>query len=868
MTAYFSSRRGEITDLDAELNSFKAEVKREAIKKVIAAMTIGKDVSVLFPHVVKCLETPSIELKKLVYLYIINYAKTQPELAFMAVNSFRKDARHHSNPLLRALAVRTMGYIRVERISEYIFEPLAGALQDEDPYVRKTAAICVAKLYDIVPQLIEDEDILSRLCDLLHDGNAMVVANAVAAIAEIGDFRKSPLIDLTAALIGKLLAALNECTDWGQIFILDHLSNYTPADSREAEAIIERVVPRLAHNNPALVLTAVKVVIRYMDYVTNPDAIRILCRKVAPSLVSLLSSQPEIQYVALRNISLIVQKRPNILEKDVRVFFCKYNDPNYVKVEKLDIIFRLADLRNIDVILHELKDYATEVDVEFVRKAVQTIGRCAIKLERAADRCVLVLQELILLKIAPILQEVLVVVKDIFRTYPTRFGMLIKDIFNNMDELEDPESRAAFVWILGEYAERIEDADVQIGRYVDSFKDEQDVTQFQVLTATVKLFLKKPQETEELIAAVLRDATEEGVNPDLKDRALVYWRMLSTDPQATQQVVLCQRPPVNQDKTALDPEMIDKLIEQLATVASVYHVPAKDGLSDLRAKVFEPDEVEDHDYTEIGTEATNGPVTSGLDLLELQQPKGASARIPLQVVLTPDTESTSQSSGLQIEMAFQRTEGRLELETKFSNCSADTVDGWALQFNVNPFGLQMAEPLDLSYLRPDDCDTATLRLKSGVNPTMDAPGIPFYVQMAVKSSLGVFYFQTPCMLTALLTEEGKLDRDQFRSTWQSIDDANDFSHSIPQIHSEYKTLGALKARMEANNIFLIAQRSVQETSEEVMYWSSRVVSGVPILAELRVPRLIEQLTISVRTDGKALTPLFVQAVNFLLVTAL
>jgi AP-1 complex subunit beta-1 len=51
---------------------------------------VGKDVSVLFPDVVKCMQTPNIELKKLVYLYLINYAKSQPDLAILAVNTFVK----------------------------------------------------------------------------------------------------------------------------------------------------------------------------------------------------------------------------------------------------------------------------------------------------------------------------------------------------------------------------------------------------------------------------------------------------------------------------------------------------------------------------------------------------------------------------------------------------------------------------------------------------------------------------------------------------------------------------------------------------------------------------------------------------------
>ena len=52
----------------------------------------------------------------------------------------------------------------------------------------------------------------------------------------------------------------------------------------------------------------------------------------------------------------------------VQVFFCKYNDPAYVKMEKLEIMIRLASDRNIDQVLLEFKEYATEVDVEFVRK--------------------------------------------------------------------------------------------------------------------------------------------------------------------------------------------------------------------------------------------------------------------------------------------------------------------------------------------------------------------------------------------------------------------------------------------------------------------------------------------------------------------
>lgn len=89
---YFTTtKKGEIFELKAELNSDKKEKKKEAVKKVIASMTVGKDVSALFPDVVNCMQTDNLELKKLVYLYLMNYAKSQPDMAIMAVNTFVKD---------------------------------------------------------------------------------------------------------------------------------------------------------------------------------------------------------------------------------------------------------------------------------------------------------------------------------------------------------------------------------------------------------------------------------------------------------------------------------------------------------------------------------------------------------------------------------------------------------------------------------------------------------------------------------------------------------------------------------------------------------------------------------------------------------
>ena len=121
-------------------------------------MTVGKDVSALYPDVANCMQTDNLELKKLVYLYMMNYSKSQPDMAIISVNTFVKDCED-PNPLIRALAVRTMGCIRVDKITEYLCEPLRKCLKDEDPYVRKTAAVSVAKLFDINSALVEEQGI-------------------------------------------------------------------------------------------------------------------------------------------------------------------------------------------------------------------------------------------------------------------------------------------------------------------------------------------------------------------------------------------------------------------------------------------------------------------------------------------------------------------------------------------------------------------------------------------------------------------------------------------------------------------------------------------------------------------------------------
>ncbi len=66
---------------------------------------------------------------------------------------------------------------------------------------------------------------------------------------------------------------------------------------------------------------------------------------------------------------------------------------------------------------------------------------------------------------------------------------------------------------------------------------------------------------------------QETDNPDLRDRAFIYWRLLSTDPEAARTVVLSEKPVIGDTAAALEPALLSTLLANLSTLASVYHKP-------------------------------------------------------------------------------------------------------------------------------------------------------------------------------------------------------------------------------------------------------------------------------------------------------
>ncbi|KAL6929095.1 hypothetical protein ACO0SA_002435 [Hanseniaspora valbyensis] len=95
----------DINSLRDYLSSKYPQTRKDAVRRVIEQMTLGKDMSILFPDIVKNMgiNNDDIELKKLIYLFIINYSLVKPEFMILVINSFLQDTLS-DNPLVKCMA--------------------------------------------------------------------------------------------------------------------------------------------------------------------------------------------------------------------------------------------------------------------------------------------------------------------------------------------------------------------------------------------------------------------------------------------------------------------------------------------------------------------------------------------------------------------------------------------------------------------------------------------------------------------------------------------------------------------------------------------------------------------------------------------
>ena len=801
MTNLFDGEaKGEILTIREKLDGNDPKERKDAAKRCIAIMRQGENVSSLFSSMLRCVKTEDIELKKMAYLYLVTYSSQEPEQAIMAVNTFIQDSQD-GNPLIRALAVRTMCRIRLQSVAEYMVIPLKKTLADADPYVRKTAAFGVSKLNDVIPESVENAGLFDDLLTLLQDENPMVVANAAAAIFEINDHRSTPIFTLNAKTITPILSATTSSTEWCQTILYDALSRYVPQTQEDADFLIERMVPFLKHRNPAVVIGSFRCIYKWMQYGQKGE--QELFPEILPPFITLVSaSDPEIQYVVLRTLSLFVQKYPKAISKEIRIFFCKYNDPSYVKMEKLDIIVTICGASNAQLVLDELYEYCNSVDVAFVRKSIRSIGQIAMRIEAAARRCVDILVQLVGGKADYAVEESIIVMCDILRKFPGSFESVLSNICQNLEQVKEPRAKAAAIWILGEYCDLIEGVDVLLDPYIDTFHDEEPQVQLQILSAFVKAYIFQPDESRDQLQSILTEATKEKNVPDVKNRALIYWRILSADPQVAKDVVVFGKQTVMDSGVQFDDHILEELIHNMGTVSGVLHVIPSDFVSRVK---FVQDESDDEVQVESGL------------------------RIWRQLHLNDD-------SFIDVFTDYDKNHMYLRLVNK----SPQPLGSFAFAVNTNAIGLVMSgEPHFPESIEVGDMAEVTIPI------TYDASKIDHVekkdLEIALRTSLGNVFALGRIPVEYSLTKDGDIGADAFRNLFSNLTD-------VAHVTVEDSTLGS-DEQLAERNIFIVGK------NENKKYCSFQLPSRATFVAE------VEQQGQNIVATIKAQDPVYLNLVQ-------
>ncbi|XP_064373730.1 AP-3 complex subunit beta-2 isoform X1 [Dromaius novaehollandiae] len=545
----FSSDYKRHDDLKEMLDSNKDSLKLEAMKRIVAMIARGKNASDLFPAVVKNVACKNIEVKKLVYVYLVRYAEEQQDLALLSISTFQRGLKD-PNQLIRASALRVLSSIRVPIIVPIMMLAIKEAASDMSPYVRKTAAHAIPKLYSLDSD--QKDQLIEVIEKLLADKTTLVAGSVVMAFEEVCPER----IDLIHKNYRKLCNLLIDVEEWGQVVIINMLTRYARTQflsPNQNESLLEESAEKAFYGSDEEDAKDAKAeaasLVKCKPYVMDPDH-RLLLRNTKPllqsrnaavvmavaqlyfhlapkaevgviakALVRLLRSHSEVQYVVLQNVATMSIKRRGMFEPYLKSFYIRSTDPTQIKILKLEVLTNLANETNISTILREFQTYIRSMDKDFVAATIQAIGRCATNIGKVRDTCLNGLVQLLSNRDELVVAESVVVIKKLLQMQPAQHSEIIKHMAKLTDNIQVPMARASILWLIGEYCEHVPKiAPDVLRKMAKSFTNEEDIVKLQVINLAAKLYLTNSKQSKLLTQYVLNLAKYDQ-NYDIRDRA-------------------------------------------------------------------------------------------------------------------------------------------------------------------------------------------------------------------------------------------------------------------------------------------------------------------------------------------------------------
>jgi vesicle coat complex subunit len=543
---FIDARKGEVNELRTLLKTFSVEKstarKRDIIKKVIAYMTLGIDVSRLFTEMMLAIESRDLVIKKMVYLYMTTYATSNPTLAQMCTNSLCKDCSH-DDPMVRGLALRSLCSLRLPDMVEYMREPIRRALLDQHAYVRKTGVFGVLKLIHLEKSMntitaVNYELHKTTLTSMLKDPDPMVVTNAISVLNEICIEDGGMVV--TRPVMLHLLNRLGTFTEFGLTEVLALLARYKPVDTNEVFQIMNLLDPVLRTSNSGSVLATIKC----FFYLTKDiEGVRKqVYERIKPPLLTLIAGGiPELIYILLKHVNFLVNEEPGCFDDEYRQFYVRYNDPSHIKYMKVQILPKLANETNALDLLWELGEYVSDVDTRLGKMAIASIGVIACT-ERCcgspvAESVVEKLVELCSLDVGHVSSAAACTLRDVLRKHNNQRSIVSPVLCGCLKFIDDGEGKAAIIWMLGEVGDVVTESPYVLEKVVDAWEEQPTVVKLALLTTCMRLFFKRPGEMQKILGKALSSGVGDVGDQDLHDRALYYYRLLQSGASNAESIV-------------------------------------------------------------------------------------------------------------------------------------------------------------------------------------------------------------------------------------------------------------------------------------------------------------------------------------------
>ncbi|KAG8678120.1 AP-3 complex subunit beta, partial [Ceratobasidium sp. 395] len=241
--SYFDSAEDKIKQISSQLASNSDRDKLDAMKRLIALVSKGRNVSEFFAQVVLNVASPNLEIRKLVYIYLIRHAASEPDLTLLSINTFQKDLAD-PNPLIRAMALRVLSAIGVPMTGNVVAMGVKKCAADPSPYVRKAAALAIPKCYAL--DTSHHASLLATLNLLLKNHSPL----SVGAVARAFTLLCPNRLDLLHPHYRRLCRVLVDADEWGQVELLDLLSRYARSMlSKPVEGLKELAEPSQPKDN-------------------------------------------------------------------------------------------------------------------------------------------------------------------------------------------------------------------------------------------------------------------------------------------------------------------------------------------------------------------------------------------------------------------------------------------------------------------------------------------------------------------------------------------------------------------------------------------------------------------------------------------